>query len=165
MKSMECTFNVQVSLLQIHCSWCVGRIASSVRQPAVDTPNVHLQPNSTSFDWVNLHPDSLNISLDNLHINLNNLDICHENLNINPVSSRISLGGLSLCRDSVDIIKPLIIGLSYFDNLVIGLDSLNISFDNLTVSLDSLHANLDDWSTSFHDSTINFDSLRMYLDI
>ena len=51
----------------------------------------------------------------------------------------ISLGGLSLCRDSLDIIKPLIAGL-YFLIAWLGLDGLNISFDNLTVSLDSLHA-------------------------
>ena len=71
---------------------------------------------------MNLHPDSLNISLGNSNISPNNINICHDNLNINPESSRISLGGLSLCRDSLDIIKSLITGLYYFDNLVIGLD-------------------------------------------
>ena len=77
----------------------------------------------------------------------------------------MSLGGLSLCRDSLDIIKSLITGLYYFDNLVIGLDSLNIRLHNLIVGLDSFHASLDNWNTSFHTSNVSFDNLRIYLDI
>ena len=60
----------------------------------------------------------------------------------------ISLGGLSLCRDSLDIIKLLITQLKCVDNLFIGLDNLNIRLHNLIVGLDSLHASLNNWNTS-----------------